>query len=202
MQNDLANGVVDPKLITCLVVDECHKAQKQYAYVVVVQRLLQSHHHFRVLGLSATPGQDIESIQSVITNLDINTICLRTREDPDVRKYLKEVLEEEIVVKLNARYQKMIDEWMGFVLNPLMRLNNLGLLAERNPRKLNKMMLLDLQSRVISGKVSGVSGPRRLEVLNDVKLLMNMTQASVVLSTYGVGAFVEVAKRDLLISRH
>ena len=184
--------MVDPKLITCLVVDECHKAQKQYAYVVVVQRLMQIHHHFRVLGLSATPGQDIESIQSVINNLDINTICLRTREDPDVRKYLKEVLEEEIVVKLNARYQKMIDEWMGFVLSPLMRLNNLGLLPERNPRKVNKMMLLDLQSRIISGKVSGVSGPRRMEALNDIKLLMSMTQASAVLSTYGVGAFVEV----------
>ena len=62
LQNDLQNGVVNPKLITCLVVDECHKAQKQYSYVVVVQHLLQIHHHFRVLGLSATPGQDLDSV--------------------------------------------------------------------------------------------------------------------------------------------
>ena len=193
LQNDLQNGVVNPKLITCLVVDECHKAQKQYSYVVVVQHLLQIHHHFRVLGLSATPGQDLDSVQGIINNLDINTICLRTRDDPDVRKYLKEVLEEEIVVKLNSRYQRMIDEWMGFVLQPLTRLNNLGVMAERNPRKVNKMILLDLQSRLISGQLGGLNGQRRIDVLNDVKLLMSMLQASTVLSSYGVGAFVEVS---------
>lgn len=118
---------------------------------------------------------------------------MRTRDDPDVRKYLKEVLEEEIVVKLNSRYQRMIDEWMGFVLQPLTRLNNLGVMAERNPRKVNKMILLDLQSRLISGQLGGLNGQRRIDVLNDVKLLMSMLQASTVLSSYGVGAFVEVS---------
>ena len=107
---------MNAKLITCLVVDECHRAQGDYAYTTVMKQLLSIHHHFRVLGLSATPGTDIDRVQKVIQNLDINTICIRSRDDTDVKKYLKEVLEEEIVVKLNAKYQKVIEEWLSFVV--------------------------------------------------------------------------------------
>ena len=74
VKNDLASGVLDARRVTCLVIDECHRAQGDYAYTVVLKQLLAVHHHFRVLGLSATPGTDIEKVQGVIANLDINAI--------------------------------------------------------------------------------------------------------------------------------
>ena len=64
LDNDLRNGVVDAKRIVCVVVDECHRAQGDYAYTTVLKQLLSLHRHFRVLGLSATPGTDIEKVQS------------------------------------------------------------------------------------------------------------------------------------------
>ena len=158
----------------------------------MLKQLLSLHRHFRVLGLSATPGTDIEKVQSVIVNLNVSAICIRSRDDPDVRKYLKDVLEEEIVVKLNARYQKVIEEWLAFVMQPLNRLCSLGVMTERNPRKVNKMMLLDAQMRCVSHQVSGLGGQRFTEALNDIALLMSLTQATQILTQYGVGAFVEV----------
>ena len=61
----------------------------------------------------------MEKVQTVILNLDINAISIRSRDDPDVGKYLKQVMEEEIVVKLNTRYPKVIEEWLVFVMIPL-----------------------------------------------------------------------------------
>lgn len=191
LNNDLKNNVVDPKRIICLVVDECHRAQGDYAYTIVLKQLLGIHHHFRVLGLSATPGTDIEKVQKVIQNLDINLVCIRSRDDEDVKKYLKEVLEEEIVVKLNGKYTHIIDEWIALVNAPLNRLCNLGVLTERNARKINKMMLLDAQTRLMEHRIPSVSGQRWSEVMNDIGLLMSLTQATQILMQYGVGAFVE-----------
>ena len=53
VKNDIENGALDARRITCLVIDECHRAQGDYAYAVVMKQLLVLHHHFRVLGLSA-----------------------------------------------------------------------------------------------------------------------------------------------------
>ena len=72
LDNDLRNGVVDAKRIVCVVVDECHRAQGDYAYTTVLKQLLSLHRHFRVLELSATPGTDIEKVQSVIVNLNVS----------------------------------------------------------------------------------------------------------------------------------
>lgn len=192
LDNDLRNGVVNARRITCLVVDECHRAQGDYAYTTVLKQLRAIHLHFRVLGLSATPGTDIDKVQRVILNLDINAVSIRSRDDPDVRKYLKQVLEEEIVVKLNARYQRVIEEWLAFVMQPLNRLCNLGVLSERNPRKVNKMILLEAQTRCVEHRVQGLTGQRFSEALYDISLLMSLTQATQILTQYGVGAFVEV----------
>ena len=192
LDNDLKNGIVDVKRITCVVVDECHRAQGDYAYTTLLKQLRSAHRHFRVLGLSATPGTDMEKVQKVILNLDINAISIRSRDDPDVRKYLKQVMEEEIVVKLNARYQKVIEEWLAFVMIPLNRLCNLGVLTERAPKKVNKMMLLDAQTRCMQHRIPGLSGQRFMDAMNDIALLMSLVQATQILTQYGVGAFVEV----------
>jgi superfamily II DNA or RNA helicase len=40
----------------CVVVDEAHKAQGDYAYCAVIKQLAAATRHFRVLALSATPG--------------------------------------------------------------------------------------------------------------------------------------------------
>ena len=36
LDNDLKNGIVDIKRITCVVVDECHRAQGDYAYTTLL----------------------------------------------------------------------------------------------------------------------------------------------------------------------
>ena len=64
LDNDLKNGIVDIKRITCVVVDECHRAQGDYAYTTLLKQLRTAHRPFRVLGLSATRNRYGESSKS------------------------------------------------------------------------------------------------------------------------------------------
>jgi len=125
----------------------------------------------------------MEKVQKAILNLDINAISIRSRDDPDVRKYLKQVMEEKIVVKLNTRYQKVIEEWLVFVMIPLNQLCNLGVVIERSPKKVNTMMLLDVQPRCMQHRILGLSEQRFADVMNVIALLMSLVQATKILTS-------------------
>lgn len=52
--------------------DEAHRATGNYAYVNIVKNLDKQNIGYRIIGLSATPGNTLEQIQEVMTNLHIN----------------------------------------------------------------------------------------------------------------------------------
>jgi hypothetical protein len=66
LMNDLTSGRVDAKKIVCVVVDEAHRATRNYAYTTVVEEISKHSSRFRILALSATPGSDKRQIQEVI----------------------------------------------------------------------------------------------------------------------------------------
>ncbi len=49
--------------MTCIVVDECHKATGKADIVLAIRKMANDSLKFRVLGLSATPGKDRKAIQ-------------------------------------------------------------------------------------------------------------------------------------------
>jgi Fanconi anemia group M protein len=56
LTNDISRAAFPASEIKCLVLDEAHKALGNYAYVQVVQELCNHGAVFRILALSATPG--------------------------------------------------------------------------------------------------------------------------------------------------
>ena len=87
--NDVKRGICPYEDITCIVVDECHRAVGQ-ADIVQTLRFLRKEKRlkFRVVGLSATPGSNTEQVQEVINNLSIGSVFYRDEEDDDVRPYV------------------------------------------------------------------------------------------------------------------
>ena len=111
-QSDIDNGNLDVRDVVCLVIDEAHKATGAYAYATVVESILKiykrfiisgffnnSESHCRIVGLSATPGNNIESIQSVITSLCIQRLETKTDEDYDIAPHIHDRNVEIIKVK-------------------------------------------------------------------------------------------------------
>ena len=82
-----------------IVFDEAHKAIGKYAYVQIMNYLENLSIGYRVLGLSATPGNNASHIQvkkyffnifylkEVIQNLRISKLEVRDENDADVKKY-------------------------------------------------------------------------------------------------------------------
>ena len=62
LENDIDDKLVDCKKIVLLVVDEAHRALKDYAYCNVVKQLVEQEVGFRILGLSATPVSKISNL--------------------------------------------------------------------------------------------------------------------------------------------
>ncbi|BDA46215.1 probable ATP-dependent DNA helicase MPH1 at N-terminal half [Coccomyxa sp. Obi] len=86
-KNDVCTGVCPLEKVTCIVVDECHRAVGKNDAVAAIEKLRTEGCKFRVLGLSATPGSKREAIQEVLQNLMISAIEFRGEEDPDVAPY-------------------------------------------------------------------------------------------------------------------
>ncbi|KAK2825961.1 hypothetical protein Q5P01_020175 [Channa striata] len=117
MVNDLSRDTCPAQQVKCVVIDEAHKALGNHAYCQVIRQLSIQNLQFRILALSATPGGDAKSVQSVITNLHISHIELRSEESPDIQAHSHQRSVEKVVVPLGealsahqARYlQDIVD---------------------------------------------------------------------------------------------
>ena len=90
IKNDVIAGRYFLKDVTLLIVDECHRATGNYAYVFLAQRYLATADKPLLLAMTASPGGIQEKVQEVCMNLGISRIENRTENDPDVRPYVFE----------------------------------------------------------------------------------------------------------------
>jgi ATP-dependent DNA helicase MPH1 len=70
--------------------DEAHKATKDYAYTQIVRWMMAKNPHFRLVGLTATPGSNPEAVQNLVDGLHISHIEIRDENSLDLRPYLHE----------------------------------------------------------------------------------------------------------------
>jgi len=119
--NDLDKNLYKLDEVALLVVDECHRCMKNYAYNRVAQKYKMQATNKRLLGLTASPGGNKETISQVCENLGIEAVEIRTKESPDMKPYLQELEFEkievnfppelvEIKVLLEQIYNKKIQE--------------------------------------------------------------------------------------------
>ena len=145
ISNDLKNSLYSLENVSLLIEDECHRCLKNYAYTYVAQQYKDQSENPRILGLTASPGTDKETITQIATNLGIEAIELRTRDSEDVKEYLQEL--EFDIIKLE--YPKEFKE-----ISDLIRSRYEMKVQELRNRKLffkqaNKITLLQLQGSLI-----------------------------------------------------
>jgi Fanconi anemia group M protein len=100
IKNDVIAGRYTLKDVTLLVVDECHRAVGNYAYVFLAQRYLASADKPLLLAMTASPGGSQVKVQDVCANLGIGHVETRTENDPDVSPYVFEREIEYIPIEL------------------------------------------------------------------------------------------------------
>jgi Fanconi anemia group M protein len=90
VKNDLLAGRYTLSDVSLLVVDECHRAVGNYAYVFIARRYMEIARNPLILAMTASPGGDSEKVQEVCMNLSISRVETRVESDEDVKPYVHE----------------------------------------------------------------------------------------------------------------
>lgn len=135
-ENDLLSTTCDPKDVICVVVDEAHRATGNYAYCKVIRHLMYHNPHFRVLALTATPGNSPDRVQEVVTNLHISRIEIRTEEALDIQPYLHKKKEDLVRVSLSEAHAPVRLAWSALMAKVSEPLQKHGLLQANDPSNL------------------------------------------------------------------
>jgi len=122
IKNDVIAGRYSLADVTLLIVDECHRAVGNYAYVFLAQRYLATAKKPLLLAMTASPGGQQDKIAEVCTNLGITHIETRTETDADVAPYVHEreieIIEIELPAELRAAVatiNALIDERLSLL---------------------------------------------------------------------------------------
>lgn len=150
INNDLKNNLYTLENVSLLVVDECHRCLKKYAYNQICQKYKEQSTHSRILGLTASPGSDKEIITRVCENLGISAVEIRTRASEDVKPYLQELKFEKISVEFPPEFEEIRQLLKEIYNKKVQELKNRKVLFGFA----SKTNLLKLQVKLFSGKRS------------------------------------------------
>jgi Fanconi anemia group M protein len=104
VRNDLLEHRFSLENYGLLIFDECHRAVKEYAYTDIAKFYVSQARYPLILGMTASPGSDLNRVLDVCRNLYIERVEYRSDEDPDVKPYIQPIEIEWKRVNLPREY--------------------------------------------------------------------------------------------------
>ena len=91
LRNDLVTNKYDLKNVCLIVFDEVHHAAGDYPYTLIADTYFEQNPDGNILGLTASPGSSKQKINALceLMHIPLKNCHFRTREDDDVKEYLK-----------------------------------------------------------------------------------------------------------------
>ena len=175
IENDIINNRIDLENVSLMIADEAHNAVKDYSYTWVAKQYHKKSRFPRIIGLTASPGSDLEKIQEVCKNLYIEEIEIRTDKDPDVKPYVYEIKIDWVKVDLPKVFLEVKTHLQDFLKDRLEKLKELEVLKRTNLNYINKTELLRLQAE-IRGRVS--SGEKDFTLWTAISVLAEIMKVS------------------------
>ncbi|XP_011057672.1 PREDICTED: Fanconi anemia group M protein isoform X2 [Acromyrmex echinatior] len=150
--NDLEKSIIPSHLIKCVVIDEAHKALGKHSYCECVRILSTQNQYFRILALSATPGNKLDNVHEVIQNLNISHLELRDENSIDIVPYINKRKVDIILVPLS---------------------NELAAFKERYIIIMDRHVKFLMQCNVLQGHTANISKGRVFHLLREFKMKTN-----------------------------
>ena len=186
IENDMINNKIDIENVSLLVADEAHNAVKDYSYTWVAKQYHKKSRFARIIGLTASPGSDLERIQEVCKNLFIEEIEIRTDQDPDVKPYVHDINISWVAVELPQIFNDIKKHLQDFLRDRMGKLKEWGILQRANLSYVSKTDLLQLQGE-LRGRAS--TGEKDFAIWSGISVLaeiMKVHHALELLETQGI----------------
>jgi Fanconi anemia group M protein len=187
IQNDLRRYVLDLRPYHLLVIDEAHRAVRNYAYVYVAKKYLEMATNPLILALTASPGSQRSRIKEIASRLGIQRIEIRDRDARDVKPYVQKMYKQVIELQLPSELQQLITTLRTVRQS---RIAKLQAILPNLPSSLSKREILVLQEQLSKSR-----SPLRWQGLSILAELLKLDHALLLLETQCLYAFKEYATR-------
>lgn len=182
--NDIINNKINLEEVSLLGVDEAHRAVGDYAYVFVAKQYMKLSKYPRIIGLTASPGSDLEKIMEVCRNLFIEEVEVRTYEDPDVQQYIQPMQIDWVKVKLPERFSEVRKFLNDFLSSRVEALKKLGIMGV----SMGKKDLLMMQAQLHAELARGGKDFQTMKAVSVLAEIIKVQHASELLETQGITA--------------
>ncbi|CAF4039183.1 unnamed protein product [Adineta steineri] len=197
LNNDLVKTTCPWAKVRCLIIDEAHRALGQHAYCQVVQELSRNGEDYRILALSATPGNNVEAVQNVIQNLKISHIEMFTDDSPDIKKYSFDKIIDKIVVSSNKLMQDMRRCILSILKQPVETLAKLGVVYQKNPEHISCGSLILTMKKVTKDKPTNLNDKQYQEAKGAIFFAISFFHALDELEKHGLQSVYNFFKKKL-----
>jgi ERCC4-related helicase/ERCC4-type nuclease len=133
VENDLVGSRIDLSDVVHCTFDECHRATGDYAYTYIAERYHDQARDPLVTGMSASPGDDEESILTVCANLGIDSVEVMTEQDADVAEYTHDTSVDYERIELPETVIEIRDALQDVIRDRLTKLKELGVTNKTAP---------------------------------------------------------------------
>jgi Fanconi anemia group M protein len=183
LENDMLGDKISLADVSLLVFDEAHRATGDYSYNFIARQYQQKAKYPRILGLTASPGSELEKIEEVCQNLFIEDVEIRTDADPDVQPYVQETEIDIKKVPLPAEFLDVKKHLELCIRAKLALLRDLG--VNKHVDFFSKRELLALQGELHARMAAGEHGFETLRALSVLAEIMKAQHALELLESQG-----------------
>ena len=201
LENDIISGRINVEDVSLLIFDEAHRAVGDYSYVFIAKQYSRRAKFPKILGLTASPGSDIEKIQEVCKNLCIEEVEIRTDNDPDVKPYVQEMEIEWVKVKLPGEFLVIKKYLESCFKSKLAEMKKYGIVNTSALSSYGKKDLLILQGSLHSRIAHGEKDFQILKSLSLVAEAIKVQHALELVETQGVNSLQKYFEKLSLESR-
>lgn len=152
MSNDVIGSRISLEDVSCLIIDEAHKATGEYDYVWIAKNYHQKANFERILCLTASPGANMEKIMEVCKNCFIEEIEVRTKDDDDVKPYVQDIEMEYVSIELPESLKEVKKYLESSAKSKLEKLKSFGMGSMQKSKGDLLQMQKDLHGRLARGE--------------------------------------------------
>ncbi len=148
IENDLIARQISLENTGLIIFDEVHRAVGNYSYVYIAQLYKKQNPTRLTLGMTASPGNDVNKILEVCKHLEIKNIEIRTKQDRDVRPYVHDLTIQWKEIGLPNDFATSIQLLRKALAQRLKKLKEIGVLDSAALSLINRTKLLELQRHI------------------------------------------------------
>ncbi|WP_456374073.1 DEAD/DEAH box helicase [Methanocaldococcus sp.] len=144
IENDIIAKRINIEEFVLLIADEAHHTVGDHSYAFVSKAFKDKCH---ILGLTASPGADIDRLMEICENLGIEHVEVRTEDDEDVKPYIAKVRLIPIRLDLPDEFKKALKLINEALKDRLKFLKDFGVIDSIN---ITKTELIELNSKLFA----------------------------------------------------